>query len=145
MFVFQNPTTSHISVGQLGIWKNACPLISMPSLDDVMGQSELTTFNAPSGVFSGDYISIFWTYYYFCCCWDRWNGTGRLHLTQPCLLVEVCVPGLVLKETRWDGTEGHFPNWKDRDSTEFFYNSVKVDVNHVSKGEAFEIIIIVNS
>ena len=38
------------------------------------------------------------------------------------LQLEVCIPGLVLNETRQDGTGGHFLNWRDHDSTEFFWS-----------------------
>ena len=32
-----------------------------------------------------------------------------------CPQLEVCIPELLLNETRQDGTRGHFPNWGDHD------------------------------
>ena len=36
--------------------------------------------------------------------------------------VEVCVPELVLNETRQDETGTHFPNWRYRDETNVFWS-----------------------
>ena len=35
---------------------------------------------------------------------------------------EVCVPELILNETRQDETGPHFPNWRYQDKTTFFWS-----------------------
>ena len=38
------------------------------------------------------------------------------------MVIKVCIPSLVLFETRQDKTEGHFPHWQDRDKTTYVWS-----------------------
>ena len=44
-------------------------------------------------------------------------GGAVIFLSLQHFIVEVCVPELILNETRQDQTGGQFPNWRDRYKT----------------------------
>ena len=55
-------------------------------------------------------------------CEKIFNGWHGCCIFRPAFGLEVCVPELFLNETRRDETGTHFPNWRYRDETNFFWS-----------------------